>query len=126
MADRRAEPAPRPAKPAARNCCASRNSTTRFKTNEKLSSWQRRQLARFSRKLALSAQMLLPDLFDLLTAARGVVDDNFAWEVWHAAGQWPWQLAESELENPLSEQRGSIAEYAGACVCTGCPCARSG
>ncbi|MDR3719571.1 MAG: hypothetical protein P4K98_12275 [Bryobacteraceae bacterium] len=69
-----------------------------IQTNEKLSSWQRRQLARFSRKLACSAQMLLPDLFDLLTAARGVVDDNFAWEVWHAAGQWPWQLAESELE----------------------------
>ena len=69
-----------------------------IQTNEKLTSWQRRQLARFSRKLACSAQMLLPDLFDLLTAARGVVDDNFAWEVWHAAGQWPWQLAESEHE----------------------------
>jgi len=70
----------------------------KIQTNEQLTSWQRRQLARFSRKLALSAQMLLPDLFDLLTASRGVVDDNFAWEVWHAAGQWPWQLAESELE----------------------------
>lgn len=69
-----------------------------IQTNEKLSRWQRRQLARFSRKLAFSTQMLLPDLFDLLTAARGVVDDNFAWEVWHAAGQWPWQLAESEFE----------------------------
>ena len=69
-----------------------------IQTNEQLTNWQRRQLARFSRKLALSAQMLLPDLFDLLTAARGVADDNFAWEVWHAAGQWPWQLAESELE----------------------------
>jgi hypothetical protein len=70
----------------------------KIQTNEQLTSWQRRQLARFSRKLAFSAQMLLPDLFDLLTAARGVSDDNFAWEVWHAAGQWPWQLAESELE----------------------------
>lgn len=69
-----------------------------IQTNEKLTSWQRRQMARFSRKLAFSTQMLLPDLFDLLTAARGVVDDNFAWEVWHAAGQWPWQMAESELE----------------------------
>jgi hypothetical protein len=69
-----------------------------IQTNEQLTTWQRRQLARFSRKLALSAQMLLPDLFDLLTAARGVADDNFTWEVWHAAGQWPWQLAESELE----------------------------
>lgn len=69
-----------------------------IQTNDRLSSWQRRQLARFSRKLALSAHMLLPDLFDLITAARGVVDDNFAWEVWHAAGQWPWQLEESELE----------------------------
>lgn len=70
----------------------------RIQTGEQLTSWQRRQLARFSRKLALSAQMLLPDLFDLLTAARGVADDNFAWEVWHAAGQWPWQLEETELE----------------------------
>ena len=70
----------------------------KIQTGEQLTSWQRRQLARFSRKLAHSALLLLPDLFDLLTAARGVVDDNFAWEVWHAAGQWPWQLAESELE----------------------------
>jgi hypothetical protein len=70
----------------------------KIQTGEQLTSWQRRQLARFSRKLAHSALLLLPDLFDLLTAARGVVDDNFAWEVWHAAGQWPWQLAESDLE----------------------------
>ena len=67
-------------------------------TTETLSVWQRRQMARYSRKLALSARLLLPDLFDLLTAARGVADDNFAWEVWHAAGQWPWQLEESDRE----------------------------
>ncbi len=67
-------------------------------TTETLSVWQRRQMARYSRKLALCARLLLPDLFDLLTAARGVADDNFAWEVWHAAGQWPWQLEESDRE----------------------------
>jgi hypothetical protein len=67
-------------------------------TTATLSIWQRRQMARFSRKLAQSARLLLPDLFDLLTAARGVADDNFAWEVWHAAGQWPWQREESDRE----------------------------
>ena len=67
-------------------------------TNETLSIWQRRQMARYSRKLAAAARVLLPDLFDLLAAARGVADDNFAWEVWHAAGQWPWQREESDRE----------------------------
>ena len=67
-------------------------------TNETLSIWQRRQMARYSRKLAQTARVLLPDLFDLVTAARGVADDNFAWEVWHAAGQWPWQREESDRE----------------------------
>jgi hypothetical protein len=66
--------------------------------NETLSPWQRRQLARFSRKLAASAGLLLPDLFDLVSAARGVADDNYAWELWHAAGEWPWQNEQSELE----------------------------
>jgi hypothetical protein len=70
----------------------------RAQANETLASWQRRQLARFSRKLAASAGVLLQDLFDLVSAARGIADDNYAWELWHAAGEWPWQREASELE----------------------------
>ena len=67
-------------------------------THETVAPWQRRQMARFSRKLARSSSLLLPDLFDLVTAARGVVDDNYAWEIWNAANQWPWQREQSDRE----------------------------
>ena len=60
-------------------------------TGEQMSPWQRRLLARFARNLASTNGMLLPDLFDLTIAARSVVDDNFAWEVWDAANAYPPQ-----------------------------------
>ena len=36
-------------------------------------------------------------IFDLTVAARGVADDNFAWEVWEAAGRYPPQKTDSDL-----------------------------
>ena len=30
-------------------------------------------------------------------AARGIVDDNYAWDVWEAAGRYPPQRIESDL-----------------------------
>jgi hypothetical protein len=36
-------------------------------------------------------------LFDLTLAARGVVDDNYAWDVWEAAGRYPPQETASDL-----------------------------
>ena len=36
-------------------------------------------------------------LFDLTVAARGVADDNYAWEVWEFAGRYPPQPQESDL-----------------------------
>ena len=42
-----------------------------------------------------------PDLaapFDLTVAARSIVDDNYGWEVWETAGQYPAQHETSELE----------------------------
>jgi len=66
-------------------------------TGEKMAHWQRRMLARYSRNLALGANDLAPGIFDLTVAARGVVDDNFAWEVWEAAGKYPDQRVESDL-----------------------------
>jgi hypothetical protein len=66
-------------------------------TGDQLARWHRRLLARYSRNLALAANDLAPGIFDLTVAARGVADDNFAWEVWEAANRYPPQREESDL-----------------------------
>src|SRR4029077_9910196 len=66
-------------------------------TGEKLAYWQRRLLARFTRNLALTAGQLCAGLFDITVAARSVVDDNFAWEVWDTANRFSFQKAESNV-----------------------------
>lgn len=66
-------------------------------TGERLGHWQRRLLARYTRNLALTAHDLSAGIFDLTLAARSVVDDNFAWDVWEVAGRYPPQTTESDL-----------------------------
>jgi hypothetical protein len=66
-------------------------------TGERIAHWQRRLLARYTRNLALADSDLVAGIFDLTVAARGVVDDNFAWQVWEAAGRYPRQQTESDL-----------------------------
>jgi hypothetical protein len=46
---------------------------------------------RFARNYALVEGGLAPDLYQLLVAARGAVDDDFAYEVWDLATTWPHQ-----------------------------------
>jgi hypothetical protein len=64
---------------------------------ERLAHWQRRLLARYTRNLAIGANELSAGLYDLTVAARGVADDNYAWEVWEAASLYPAQKADSSL-----------------------------
>jgi len=61
--------------------------------DERVEPWQRRNLFRFGRRLARASRLLLPDLFDLVVAARGTVSDNFAWELHRLATSYPWQTA---------------------------------
>jgi hypothetical protein len=65
---------------------------------EKVAYWQRRLMARYTRNLALKNGDLAAGLFDLTVAARAVVDDNYAWEVWQTANRYPAQKAECEIE----------------------------
>jgi hypothetical protein len=65
---------------------------------ETVAAWQRKLLARYTRNLALSNGDLTAGIFDLTVAARAVVDDNYAWEVWETAGRYPPQKAEAEIE----------------------------
>jgi hypothetical protein len=74
------------------------------RTGERVAHWQRRLLARYTRNLALASNHLSAGLFDLTVAARSVADDNYAWEVWEAAGRYPPQKTESDL--PTASIRG--------------------
>jgi hypothetical protein len=66
-------------------------------TGERIAHWQRRLLARYARNLALAASELSAGIFDMTVAARGIADDNYAWEVWTAASLYPPQKTESDL-----------------------------
>lgn len=66
-------------------------------TGEKLAHWQRRMMARYTRNLAMVNNELTASLFDITVAARSVVDDNYAWEVWTAANRYSFQEQSSDL-----------------------------
>ena len=67
-------------------------------TGEKIHRWQRRLLARYSRNLALSHNDLTASLFDLTIAARSIVDENYAWDVWETASRYSHQQTASDIE----------------------------
>ncbi len=59
---------------------------------EELSSTQVRILFKFARNYALLTGALVPNFYQLIIAARGVADDNFAYEVWDKGSDYPWQV----------------------------------
>lgn len=67
-------------------------------TGEKMHSWQRRLLARYSRNLAIIHHDLTTSLYDLTIAARSIVDENYAWDVWETASRYSPQQAASDIE----------------------------
>ena len=64
---------------------------------ERLTPHQRRVVFQFARNQALLRNGLVPDLYELVVAARGAADDNYAWEVWDLATTYPWQTETPEL-----------------------------
>ena len=66
-------------------------------TGESVSHWQRRLLGRYARNLAFLDRQLAAGLFDLTVAARSVVDDNYAWDLWELAGGSPHQRIHSDV-----------------------------
>jgi hypothetical protein len=69
----------------------------RQETGEAVHHWQKRAFFRFARNYALVSGRLLPDLYQLLAAARGCVDDNFAYAMLRLATRYPWQQQEAEI-----------------------------
>lgn len=72
--------------------------TYKVNTGEEMKYWQRLQLAKFTRNLAMIEGRLTAGVFDMSVAARGIVDDNFGWEVWESANRYPAQRTDSDLE----------------------------
>jgi len=66
-------------------------------TGERVHYWQKRSFFRFARNYALLSRALLPDLFQMLAAARGCLDDNFAYAFFRLASFYPWQREASDL-----------------------------
>jgi hypothetical protein len=62
---------------------------------EELSRSQVRVLNKFARNYALLSGSMVPNFYQLIVAARGAADDNFAYEVWEQGSDYPWQS-----ENP--------------------------
>jgi hypothetical protein len=73
-------------------------------SKEELSHNQIRIFQKFSRNYALLSGNLVPDLYQLIVAARGIADDNFAFEVWEKGTIYPWQTEEPGI--PVLRLRG--------------------
>lgn len=66
---------------------------------------QLRTFNKFVTNYAILSGFLTPDLYKILVAARGVVDDNFAYEVWDLATEYPWQTDSPRL--PVLRLKGT-------------------
>jgi hypothetical protein len=69
----------------------------RLETGDSVHMWQKRVFFKFIRNYALLSGMLLPDLYQLLVAARGCIDDNFAHALCRLATCYPFQSESSDL-----------------------------
>ncbi len=67
-------------------------------TKNTISPWQRSVFFDFARRHSRIQDMLVSGLYEWVVAARGVGDDNLAWEVFAAARCYPWQQATAEIE----------------------------
>ncbi|MEJ2086099.1 MAG: hypothetical protein P8Y44_10545, partial [Acidobacteriota bacterium] len=69
----------------------------REQTDENLADWQRGIFFRFSHRYARVKGLLAGGLYEWVIAARGVADDNLAWEVFDTARTYPWQEEIAEI-----------------------------
>jgi len=68
-------------------------------TREEPAAWQRRMFLDFAHRCAKVHGQLVPSLYEWTVAARGVADDNLAWEMFDVLRTYPWQ---EEMSDDLS------------------------
>ncbi|MFI0435308.1 MAG: hypothetical protein ACH350_06225 [Parachlamydiaceae bacterium] len=59
------------------------------RTGHEFPGYHLRNLMKFNRNYALTTGRLLPNLFQILTSAKGCVDHDYAYEVWELATDYP-------------------------------------
>jgi hypothetical protein len=69
----------------------------REQTQTQTSRWQHRLFFDYCRRYARIQGLFVPGLYEWVVAARGVADDNLAWEVYDAARCYPWQEESADL-----------------------------
>jgi hypothetical protein len=73
------------------------------RTGNAFPGYHQRNLMKFLRNYSLIRDRLMPDLYQILSAAKGCVDDNFAYEVWELATAYPyWKNVDNLPEMNLS------------------------
>ena len=83
--------------------------------------WQRLPAREVHSQSGDDRRRLTAGVFDLSVAARGIVDDNYGWEVWESANRYPAQRAESDLETlNLSAEEVYFNTEADAACAGGC------
>ncbi len=66
-------------------------------TRNPVERWQHRMYADFVRRYARIRGQLVPGLYEWVVGARGVGDDNLAWEIFDAGRSYPWQREQAEI-----------------------------
>lgn len=77
--------------------CQQARAAHRERTGESLRPGSLIALLRYACRYAWVEGGLGPDLYQLVIAARGFADDNYAHEVWEAATTYPWQTSRPEF-----------------------------
>ena len=69
----------------------------REQTTEEVAPWQRRLFFDYLHRLVRVGGQLAPGLYEWVTAARGVGDDNLGWEAFDVGRSYPWQEEAAEI-----------------------------
>lgn len=77
--------------------CQEARKVHRERTGEQLRPGTLLHLLRYACRYAYLEGGLGPDLYQLVIAARGFADDNYAHEVWEVATHYPWQTSRPEF-----------------------------
>jgi len=67
------------------------------KLKSEVKSWQEKCIGEFLRKRCFLDNRLLPEFFELVNAGKGVVDDDFAYELWEFGTTYPFQEEKPSL-----------------------------
>jgi MoxR-like ATPase len=90
--------------------CQQARARYREQTGETLRPGTLLHLLRYACRYAYLEGGLGPDLYQLVIAARGYADDNYAHEVWEVATHYPWQTSRPELP-PLELSLRDLHEH---------------